>query len=253
MHLRIGYEEREEGVSPVVGVMLMLIVTIIIAAVVSGYAGNLVGNTPKAPTIAMDVKIANTGTWVGSGFYATVTGVSDPIPTEDLKIETTWMKRASDGTVIAGGGFVTGQLLINPYYGQIYGTYNPPIGFGSGVDETYPQKLTEPYSPNQHFGNYTLVQGTGLAAIPAGVDTSDPDAINGVSGGSAAEGYGVTSLFNYTASYVTSDPLTGLTDPAQTILGKRWNELRPGDSVSVSLIHVPTAKVLLQKEVMVTG
>ncbi len=41
--------KRDDAVSPVVGVMLMLVVTIIIAAVVSGFAGGLVGSTQKAP------------------------------------------------------------------------------------------------------------------------------------------------------------------------------------------------------------
>lgn len=40
---------KDEAVSPVVGVMLMLVVTIIIAAVVSGFAGGLVGENQKAP------------------------------------------------------------------------------------------------------------------------------------------------------------------------------------------------------------
>ena len=42
--------ENEGAVSPVVGVMLMLIVTIIIAAVVSGFAGGLMnGGIPRIP------------------------------------------------------------------------------------------------------------------------------------------------------------------------------------------------------------
>ena len=79
---RMSGIRREEAVSPVVGVMLMLVVTIIIAAVVSGYAGGLVGggNNQKSPTLSMDVKIVNTGTAVGSGFFATVLSISDPIP-----------------------------------------------------------------------------------------------------------------------------------------------------------------------------
>ncbi|MDD1686432.1 type IV pilin, partial [Methanoregula sp.] len=76
----------ERGVSPVVGVMLMLVVVIIIAAIVSGFSGNLMSGSSakKAPTLSMDVKVVNTGYWQGSGFYATVTGVSEPIPTKDL-------------------------------------------------------------------------------------------------------------------------------------------------------------------------
>jgi len=43
----------ESAVSPVVGVMLMLVVTIIIAAVVSGFAGGLGSGTEKAPQASL--------------------------------------------------------------------------------------------------------------------------------------------------------------------------------------------------------
>jgi archaeal type IV pilus assembly protein PilA len=42
-----------DAVSPVVGVMLMLVVTIIIAAVVSAFAGGLGQSSPKAPQISI--------------------------------------------------------------------------------------------------------------------------------------------------------------------------------------------------------
>lgn len=48
---------QEEAVSPVVGVMLMLVVTIIIASVVSAFAGGLWGNTDKAPVVTIQAKI----------------------------------------------------------------------------------------------------------------------------------------------------------------------------------------------------
>jgi len=47
---------NEEAVSPVVGVMLMLVVTIIIAAVVSGFAGGLASDQSKAPQATLGVK-----------------------------------------------------------------------------------------------------------------------------------------------------------------------------------------------------
>ncbi|MBN2734077.1 MAG: type IV pilin N-terminal domain-containing protein [Methanomicrobiaceae archaeon] len=43
-----------EAVSPVVGVMLMLVVTIIIAAVVSAFAGGLTGNQEKTPQVSIE-------------------------------------------------------------------------------------------------------------------------------------------------------------------------------------------------------
>lgn len=47
---------KDEAVSPVVGILLMLVVTIIIAAVVSGFAGSLASDQSKAPQISLEVK-----------------------------------------------------------------------------------------------------------------------------------------------------------------------------------------------------
>lgn len=46
-------KENENAVSPVVGVMLMLVVTIIIAAVVSAFAGGMSSETSKAPQVTI--------------------------------------------------------------------------------------------------------------------------------------------------------------------------------------------------------
>jgi FlaG/FlaF family flagellin (archaellin) len=48
---------QEDAVSPVVGVMLMLVVTIVIAAVVSAFAGGLSGGTGKAPQASIDCSV----------------------------------------------------------------------------------------------------------------------------------------------------------------------------------------------------
>lgn len=45
----MNYRNGEYAVSPVVGVMLMLVVVIIIAAVVSAYAGGMTGGVKKTP------------------------------------------------------------------------------------------------------------------------------------------------------------------------------------------------------------
>ena len=49
-----------EAVSPVVGVMLMLVVTIIIAAVVSAFAGGLTESTSKAPQVSLKATYSQT-------------------------------------------------------------------------------------------------------------------------------------------------------------------------------------------------
>ncbi|MBN1431377.1 MAG: type IV pilin N-terminal domain-containing protein [Methanomicrobiaceae archaeon] len=61
---------KSEAVSPVVGVMLMLVVTIIIAAVVSAFAGGMAGEQQKAPQASISAKAVigqiedtDTSTW----------------------------------------------------------------------------------------------------------------------------------------------------------------------------------------------
>jgi len=58
--MRAMKKDNESAVSPVVGVMLMLVVTIIIAALVSAYAGGLGTGTSKAPQVGIQAKFSNT-------------------------------------------------------------------------------------------------------------------------------------------------------------------------------------------------
>ncbi|MFA5330788.1 MAG: type IV pilin N-terminal domain-containing protein [Methanoregula sp.] len=96
-------KHNESAVSPVVGVMLMLVVTIIIAAVVSAFAGGLAGNQQKTPQTTFAVKgvIQNiqgtidpdtyvltypTGFNASNGFLFENTG-GDTLSLNDIKIQ----------------------------------------------------------------------------------------------------------------------------------------------------------------------
>ena len=50
-------ERKEDAVSPVIGVMLMLVVTIVIAAVVAAFAGGLATETEATPITVLDVDV----------------------------------------------------------------------------------------------------------------------------------------------------------------------------------------------------
>ena len=52
---------KEDAVSPVIGVMLMIVVTVIIAAVVSGFAGGYSDEDRKAPTAAISCQATDEG------------------------------------------------------------------------------------------------------------------------------------------------------------------------------------------------
>lgn len=59
---RMGTREDDSAVSAVVGVMLMLVVTIIIASVISAYAGGLSGTREKAPQVTIAARMYNNST-----------------------------------------------------------------------------------------------------------------------------------------------------------------------------------------------
>jgi len=287
----------ESAVSPVVGVMLMLVVTIIIAAVVSAFAGGLATTQQKAPTLSMDISIANNGYWSGSHFNAKVTGVDQMIPTKDLKIVTKWSKTLNNGTVVSGGatvipGVSNFHVQYQPFgQGIAYAWWNitSPQGFGPGVDPAgavvygYQPVATVPGLPwsespgptdydkilnSSWFGKYSLVLGTSMWAEPFGAGTNKN---NGGYPDSAAwkVGYGVNGnpwVYTYghdgpTWGTYQADfqPITGPTnlnsgsvDGMMAVLGANWNALRAGDIVNVQIIHLPSGKVILNKDVAVT-
>jgi len=77
---------REKAVSPVIGVLLMLTLTLIIAAIVNSYAGGLMTTESKAPSLTLQVSYSIT-----NGMQIRhISG--DPLPTESVKL----MVRPSD-------------------------------------------------------------------------------------------------------------------------------------------------------------
>ena len=73
-------KRSESAVSPVIGILLMIVVTVIIAAVVSGFAGSLVQSQQKVP----QAQISGTFS-VHDGFTIKHNG-GDAIPTKDMVI-----------------------------------------------------------------------------------------------------------------------------------------------------------------------
>jgi len=69
---------QNDAVSPVVGVMMMLVVTIIIAAIVSAFAGGAVSGQKKAPQATITGKYS-----IANGLEITHAG-GDPLATNDL-------------------------------------------------------------------------------------------------------------------------------------------------------------------------
>lgn len=204
-------ERPEDAVSPVVGVMLLLVVTVIIAAVVATFASGLVSTQQAAPTVAADVEILSMETYATSGaagkFEMKIVAVSDDVPTKDLKLVTKYVVNNK------AYGNVTYGKVNNTKYTTPSDTYEyvSPIGFGPGVQGS--AVTSGQYDTNQQFGYYSLTEGTYMQN----------------SGSSSGTG----------------------TDALDAILGEEWTHLKPGDTVDVTLIHVPTNGVLFSKTVTV--
>lgn len=216
-----SFKQNTDAVSPVVGVMLMLTLVIILAAVISGFAGGIAGssNSGSLIEITAETKIINSGSNT-SKFEIDILSVSDPVSTKDLKLKTSWKSYDSDGNVILHDySSVPGTENFNVNgYGGI-----SPIGTGSGLpkwDGTY-----ESIEGSMFFGNYTLMAGTRMVAYPA-------------------EEYGMSDSNIY-------DSFSGTNDCIQAVLGEDWNETRSGDVVNVMLIHVPSGRILYDEDVNV--
>lgn len=227
--------KKESAVSPVIGVMLMLVVTIIIAAVVSAFAGGLSTGSKTAPVASFECHISNTGSWGDSMFDLAVLSTDKAIPTKDLKLVTTWTNASGYPVVTTING--AAMPVNNTHYGT--NAYNSPLGFGPGVNRT---NVAGSYLPDQMFGNYSLMTGTHMHNSAAGY-------------GGGYGGYGVTpsTRFQYTDGSYHLYPGSGNEDAMMAILGDDWYQLRPGNVVSVQLIYIPSSKVLFDKDVVVEG
>lgn len=120
---------KNAAVSPIVGVMLLLIMTVLLVAVVSSYAGSLTETRSKAPYIVISPEIYVKGTNVYMNID--VLSAGDGIPTSELRIITEWK---------SGGNTISGGESSNGY----------PKGRGAGVGS----------SEEADFGKYTLLGGT---------------------------------------------------------------------------------------------
>ncbi|MFA5330803.1 MAG: type IV pilin N-terminal domain-containing protein [Methanoregula sp.] len=107
-----GHNPREAAVSPVIGVMLMIVVTIIIAAVVSAFAGGMTEGSGRVPVAQFDIRLyshfpeqgAGTNYWfqgdaiqIGNPGAVVMMKSGEPIWGGDLKLVT--YRTLSNGTV----------------------------------------------------------------------------------------------------------------------------------------------------------
>ena len=104
MKADIILKKKEDAVSPVIGVMLMLVVTIVIAAVVAAFAGGLGSDFEMAPTAALDIDV----TADGKVKIESLSG--EALVTKDISIKV---------TDASGNSLGTGKLYEQGTYKQL--------------------------------------------------------------------------------------------------------------------------------------
>ncbi|WP_292485598.1 type IV pilin N-terminal domain-containing protein [Methanohalobium sp.] len=98
-------QNNEDAVSPVIGVILMVAITVILAAVIGSFVFGM-----GAPESAPQASIKATNVTVGEGFDLVHQG-GDPI---DLQNDTTLTVGGDEVTISDGGDFTAGQeIYIN--------------------------------------------------------------------------------------------------------------------------------------------
>lgn len=177
-------KKSEDAVSPVIGVMLMLVVTVVIAAVVAIFATGMVEETEPAPIAKLDVEIL-TAYEVNGGTVPTLhlTHVSgDPLDTADLKLSFSWDCEHGDSCPFNTGGHHTSsyQYTGDGKWGTPYDTeeecaFDLKFGTEIAVPSGYAGSTIEPLYINYglntgrphdgaFFGSHVLKRGETMMA-----------------------------------------------------------------------------------------
>ena len=173
-------KKSDDAVSPVIGVMLMLVVVIIVGAVVTMFATGMVEDVEAAPIAKLDVEIiseqevygyqtGSSGTYSTKGIAPTLhlTHVSgDPLDTSDLKLTFTWdcdTHGRHSSTYQAGTGAMD----------DVTGLWEPS-GYGHIKEPLY---INYGSMKGAYFGNHILKRGETMVAFDLHYNV-DKDAVN---------------------------------------------------------------------------
>lgn len=211
---------NEHAVSPVVGVMLMLSVTIIIAAIVSATAGSYSGTQKAAPSGVLEVHFYENRSYGSFSAHAmTIEHVSgSPLQTKDLSISTYF--RNESGQLIKGTLSGEKSVEIDPGSGD----YCAPL-FINDQDrfEGSPLQHSESARHRSWFGNSSAVLMAGDVLVTPAQFCESMD---------GHENLGLNSLLN---------------------LGEKTSDdgYKAGDVITVKIVHIPSGQVIFDKDVVV--
>jgi flagellin-like protein len=243
-------DSKDSGVSPVVGVMLMLAVTIMIAAIVSATAGNFSNTEKKAPSAILDVSIYAHKYYDG---YSAPTMIirhisGNVLQTKDLQIITYYnipgSSNISRGSLI-GETAVKGHSDWGDFSGSEWcGTLfiNDQNRFDDG-----PTVISSGGGNENWFGNASATFRPGdmlvTAAQYSGNENDNDDPINNLHCNPSMKQLFPNVLF------IEGDSPGG---PCSRSKGVATDQFVQGGVVSVKIIHTPSGQIIYDKDVVIS-
>ena len=152
--------QNQDAVSPVVGVMLMLVVTVIIAAIVSAFAGGLAETEHKAPQVTLNAE-------AHAGDYLLLEHMGgDPVATGSVTVR----------TFIPAGIFKDMNYEVTNLEDQYYCTENRTVAVPDGYGGYENYAVFQP--GDQIKINWDDAFGPDLFGTPGGASPNPGEALN---------------------------------------------------------------------------
>ena len=244
-------KKSDDAISPVIGVMLMLVITVVIAATVTIFATGVVGETEAAPVSVLDVKIfSNT---VGlTGLYGPdfwITHVSgDAVDTKDIELRLSWTHKDDAGEDCSHYSIHSAAGMSEKYPNGI--TVNSvPREQALYMKSTKEGAASSGLGLDHYFGSAILTPGEKLFAS---ADMLPAD-YSAMMGGDAeiVENTGSEFMDLIFDNYqITANPgYSGM--PGEPTTGGIMDHLQPGTAVDVMIVHLPSNKAIYDKTVIV--
>ena len=229
-------KKSDDAVSPVLGVMLMVVVTIVIGAVIAAFATGMVADTEPTPNSVLKVEILSNSMALDGGHSSTYSGPDfqithisgDALDTGDIEIRLSWIH---DGC--SHYSTYSAEKFSSQYPNGLES--NSATGVGMARDQPMYVKMVGgdgPFGLDHYFGDVILTPGLKLTASADCID------------------YGSPSPIRYTNSPfmdIVFDNGNIHTDSGDGIM----EHLKAGTAVDVMIVHLPSNKAIYDNTVVV--
>lgn len=235
-------KKSDDAVSPVIGVMLMIVITVVVAGVIAAFGTSMAGDVESAPNMVLDVKIQSNfqsltemtkgGSLTGPDFQIRhVSG--DPLDTGEIEIRMAWSEDV-DGDGTYTDHYSTYSAAENKARGNIPQMYVKMDGSNKDLGE-YGSSGT-----NYLFGDAVLTPGMRIYAY------TDHLKVDWNEEGAESTAHSHVGSPYMDIIFNNGDGMGGSKDNPGVM-----KYLPPGTPVEITILHIPTNSIIFDKEVIV--